>query len=274
MRNHATLFLAAFLAGCATDPTLENGGGSVASGSAAGSATNNANSQLEHCATTLGTIEINEDDSAPWFASLSQYQLPSPQPLLRLMVQQSNCFVIVDREAGLQNDMGEQMLAQEGELRSNSNEQKGQIVAADYSMIPSVNFSEQGESGLSAAAAFVPVFGGVLGGVAGGIKTNEASTSLELIDNRSTVQIAASQGSAKNFDFGASGGALGWLGSGIGGGNVSAYSSTPEGKIITAAFMDAYNQMVDSLRNYQAQTVQGGLGTGGTLGVQGGSNGN
>ena len=46
---------------------------------------------------------------------------------------------------------------------------------------------------------------------------------------------------------------------------------SPEGKIIIAAFVDSYNQLVKAVRNYKAQTVKGGLGTGGTLGVQGGS---
>jgi hypothetical protein len=41
--------------------------------------------------------------------------------------------------------------------------------------------------------------------------------------------------------------------------------------VITAAFADSFNQMVRSLRNYKAQTVKGGLGTGGRLGVDGGS---
>ena len=36
---------------------------------------------------------------------------------------------------------------------------------------------------------------------------------------------------------------------------------------ITAAFADSYNQMVRALRNYRAQTVEGGLGKGGRLGV-------
>ena len=56
-----------------------------------------------------------------------------------------------------------------------------------------------------------------------------------------------------------------------GGGGAGGYSSTPEGKIIIAAFADSYNQLVMAVRNYKAQTVRGGLGTGGTLGVQGGS---
>jgi len=38
-----------------------------------------------------------------------------------------------------------------------------------------------------------------------------------------------------------------------------------------AAFMDSYNKMVVALRSYKAQTVKGGLGTGGRLGVSGGS---
>lgn len=54
-------------------------------------------------------------------------------------------------------------------------------------------------------------------------------------------------------------------------GGASGFSNTPEGKIIVAAFADSYNQMVKALRNYKAQTVRGGLGTGGRLGVQGGS---
>mgnify|MGYP007008895180 CR=1 FL=1 len=49
------------------------------------------------------------------------------------------------------------------------------------------------------------------------------------------------------------------------------YSNTPEGKILIAAFMDSYNQLVRAVRNYKAQEVAGGMGTGGALGVQGGS---
>jgi hypothetical protein len=96
---------------------------------------------------------------------------------------------------------------------------------------------------------------------------NEASTTLLLIDNRSGVQISAAEGTAKNFDFGLFGSAFtGGLAGGGGG-----YSNTPQGKVIVSAFADSYNQMVAALKNYKAQTVKGGLGTGGRLGVQGGS---
>ena len=55
------------------------------------------------------------------------------------------------------------------------------------------------------------------------------------------------------------------------GGGLGGYSNTAEGKVIVAAFTDSYNNLVRAVRNYKAQEVQGGLGTGGGLGVQGGS---
>ncbi len=57
-----------------------------------------------------------------------------------------------------------------------------------------------------------------------------------------------------------------WVGAGLGG-----YTNTAEGKLLAGAFADAYNQLVKSVKNYRAQEVRGGLGTGGQLGVQGGS---
>lgn len=48
------------------------------------------------------------------------------------------------------------------------------------------------------------------------------------------------------------------------------YTNTPQGKVIVAAFADAYNQMITALRNYTAQSTGGsGLGTGGKLQVDG-----
>jgi len=51
-------------------------------------------------------------------------------------------------------------------------------------------------------------------------------------------------------------------------GALSGYSNTPEGKATVAAFIDAYNSMVIAVKNYKAQDVEGGLGTGGTLEVK------
>jgi hypothetical protein len=248
------------LSGClATAPTMGDNKGTV-TGAAGGGSTENANSKLEKCTETLGTLAMQEDVNAPWYMQLRNYSLGSTLPVLRLMIQQSNCFVIVERGAAMNNMMQERALANSGEARSGSNMGRGQMVAADYTMSPSIQFS--GKTGGGAVGALLP---GVAGLVAGGMSTNEASTTLLLIDNRSGVQISAAEGTAKNMDFNVFG-AFGGLGAAGGG-----YSSTPQGKVIVTAFADSYNQMVKALKNYKAQTVKGGLGTGGRLGVDGGS---
>lgn len=238
----------------------------TATGSAAGSSVQNANSQLEKCATTMGTVAIVEDTHASWYGILTgQWRLGSTVPVLKLLVQQSNCFVVVERGRAMGNIMGERALEQSGEMRKGSNFGKGQMVAADYSMSPSITFSNQNAGGAGAAV------GGRLGSVGallgGSMNVKEASTLLTLIDNRSSVQLAAAEGSARNMDFGAIGGLLG----SAAGGGLGGYSNTAEGKVIVAAFTDSYNNLVRAVRNYKAQEVQGGLGTGGGLGVQGGS---
>jgi len=134
-------------------------------------------------------------------------------------------------------------------------------------MQPTINFSQKGTGGLGAALGGLVPGGAVIAAAAGSIRSNEASTTLLLIDNRSGVQLSASQGSAKNWDIGGIGALVG----GGAGGGFGGYSNTPQGKVLIASFMDSYNQMVDSLRSYRAQTVEGGLGTGGGLGVQGGT---
>ncbi|MDO9237877.1 MAG: CsgG/HfaB family protein [Aquabacterium sp.] len=255
----------ALLAGCgSTAPTLGDNKG-VVSGAAGGESAEGQNSQLENCTETLGTLAIEEDTSASWYRQLHDHQLGSTVPVLRLMIQQSNCFVIVERGKSLNNMMREREFARGDESRAGSNFQKGQMVAADYSMSPAIQFS--GKTG--GGSAFGGGGGGalgMLGALAGSIGRNEASTTLLLIDNRSGVQISAAEGTAKNFDFGMFGAAFGGGGFGGGGG----YAKTPQGKVVVAAFADSFNQMVKALRKYKAQTVKGGLGTGGRLGVQGG----
>ena len=144
------------------------------------------------------------------------------------------------------------------------------MVASDYGMSPEIVFSNSNAGGMGGALGGLVGgrYSGVLAAVGGSLQTKEASAMLTLIDNRSGVQVAASEGSASKTDFGAFGSVFG----GGGAGGLGGYTNTAQGKVISAAFMDAFNQMVVSLRNYKAQTVQGqGLGGGGRLGVDGGA---
>ena len=255
----------------AADPQPGGGHATQAQGAAAGGASTEANSQLESCSETLGTISIDEQTNAGWYSAYqSQYKMGSTVPALRLIIQQSNCFVIVDRGRGLAARNREADLIRGEEGRAGSNYGKGQIAAADYTMIPEVILSDRGGTRAGGGLGGLlgrSSLGAVVGGIAGSMSTNEAGAILTLVDNRSTVQLAAAEGYSKNIDFAGLGG---FFGGGAAGG-AGAYTSTPQGKVIFAAFTDSYNKMVRALRNYKAQTVRGGLGTGGRLGVQGGS---
>ena len=261
----AALFAALAMMGCeGTMPQL-GGAKTPVTGAAGGATAANASSQLEHCDESLGTLAMEEDQSANWWHYYyGRYpQLGSTIPVLRMMIQQSNCFVVVERGQAMTNMMQERALQQSGEMREGSNFGKGQMVAADYTMRPSIQFSAKGTGGASGVLGAFGVLGRTASALAGGLKSNEASTTLLMIDNRSGVQLAAAQGNAKNFDFNLFGGIFG---GGLGGG-AGGFTNTPEGKIITAAFMDSYNQLVQAVRNYNAQTVKGGLGKGGSLKV-------
>ena len=81
--------------------------------------------------------------------------------------------------------------------------------------------------------------------MAGGLKFKEAQTSMLVADARSGVQVAAAEGSTKKADI-----RLGGLFFGGGtGAAAGGYGNTNEGKIIAAAFMDNYNNVVKAVRN-------------------------
>jgi curli biogenesis system outer membrane secretion channel CsgG len=263
---------AALLSGClATTPASGGASATAVQGAAAGQQTAGANSSLEKCSETLGTVRIEENTNASWYGYYnSRYRTGSTVPLLRTLVQQSNCFVVVERnQRAMQNIAGERNLIRGDEGRAGSNMGGGQMVAADYTMTPEIMLADKG--GTQARGALGGLIPGIAGtairAVSGSVSSNEAGTTLLLVDIRSGVQISAAEGYAKNTDFGVAGGIFGFGGAG----GASAFTNTPEGKVIAAAFVDSYNKMVVALRNYKAQTVQGGLGAGGRLGVQGGS---
>jgi hypothetical protein len=227
------------------------------SGAAGGSTSAGADETLERCKAPLGTIAVDDGRNAT--------QVTTIEPLLRLAVQQSNCFVItsignqktdarLSRITGLQRNSGE--------YRAGSKQQKGQRVAADYYMEPQIIINDSAIGGVSGVLGGL-IGGNALGKIAGGMQSKASVVTLTLFDVRSALQISAAEGNSTATNYGA---ALAGLGGGAGGG-LSGFSRTPEGKATVAAFIDAYNKMVVALRSYKAQDVKGGLGRGGQLQV-------
>jgi curli biogenesis system outer membrane secretion channel CsgG len=219
---------------------------------------------LEHCDQPLGTVGVVEEQEGDWYRYLtSDLRLPSTVPVIRMLIQQSNCFVVVERGRAMRNMMQERALMDSGEMREGSNFGKGQMVAADYTLNPSINFSQSNAGGIGGVIGSFGGKWGAVGAIAGGLKFKKAETMLTMIDNRSGVQIGVAQGNATKTDF--SLGFGGYGGSGFGG--LGGYTNTPEGKALAAAFANAYNNLVRAMRNYQPQQVEGGLGKGGKLKV-------
>jgi len=260
------LLLILMATGCSSMQMGSSGAKTTATGSAAGAHAEGVSPALERCDKPLGTVALAEDVNAPWYRTLNEYKLGSTAPVLRLLAQQSNCFVVVERGRAMDNMMQERGLAQSGELRQGSDFGKGQLVSADYSLSPSITFSSNNAGGL--AGTIGGLFGDksrVFVGLAGNVNFRDASSLLTLIDNRSGVQLAVAEGSARNADFGA----LGSIFGSSAGGSLGGYSNTAEGKVIVAALTDSFNNIIRSVRNYRMQNVEGGLGTGrGGLQVQ------
>ncbi len=254
------------ISGCFASTITRGTGGTDVNGSAGGATSADANPSLERCDQTLGTLAVDDGSGAAWYADFNaRTRVNSIEPLLRLAVQQSNCFVITS----IGNSRTESRLSaitdkqrNSGEFRAGSNQQKGQRVAADYFLEPAV-IIDNSLTGKVAGGLASMVGGSALVGLAGGATAKESVVTLSLFDIRSSVQISAAEGSSSSKNYG---GVVGLFG-GVGAAGLGGFSRTPEGKATVAAFLDAYNGMVVSLKNYKAQEVEGGLGTGGTLNV-------
>ena len=202
--------------------------------------------QIQKCDKPIGTLAVHEPQQ-DYILALQRYNLGSPVGLIRMIVQQSNCFVVVERGVAMQNMKQERALASAGEMQQDENMGGGQMKAADFILTPAVVFDNPNAGGIGGAAGGL-LGRGKLGALAGGVKFKEAQTSMLIADARTSVQVAAAEGKAKKTNFGLGG--FGWAGGlGVAGGG---YSNTAEGKVIAASFFDNYNNIVQSLKSTPA----------------------
>ena len=111
----AVLVVPLLLGACGKSSTTLGDGGSVISGSAGPAGAHKASRELVKCEVPVATLALVENPNG---YAYSGYQLPaSPVPLVRLLAQQSGCFRVVDRAAGLKATVREQELKEAGVLR-------------------------------------------------------------------------------------------------------------------------------------------------------------
>ncbi len=227
----------------------------VTAGSASVVAAGEKEIQLPACDKTFGTLSVAEPEQKWWV----QYNLESPEALIKVFVAECKCFTLVDRGRGLEAALKERELAAGGEVGVESNIGKGQIRAADYVLIPDIVSQNSNAGGKSIGGAFGGLLGrraGGLGVVLGGVslKKKTADVVLTLTDVRSTEEVAVVKGHAKktNVGWGAGGGAF-WGGFAAAG--ASSYANTEIGQVVAMAYLDAFTKLVAEVREVKKEAA-------------------
>jgi curli biogenesis system outer membrane secretion channel CsgG len=211
--------------------------------------------EIPVCTHRIGTLAIVEPDQQWW----RELNLGSPEAIIKVFVQQSGCFTIVNRGRAMQSRAMERAMAEQGELQQGSNMGGGQVKAADYFLQPDIVTANRNSGGGGAGAAIGGIlghFGGwasTVGAVAGGInvKKGEANVTLSLVNARTTEEEALTQGYFRKTDlsWGLGGGAGWWGGFAAAGGY--GYQNTEIGQVIVLAYLDAYKKLVTQLGGMQ-----------------------
>jgi curli biogenesis system outer membrane secretion channel CsgG len=209
-----------------------------------------ATAQIPQCAKPIGVLAIVEPETQWW----RELNLGSPEAVIKVFVQQSHCFTIVNRGRSMQSRAMERALADQGELQQGSNLGRGQVKAADYFLEPNIvsaNRNSGGGGGGAALGALGGLFGGggsFVGGLVGGInvKKGEANVTLSVVNARTTEEyVVEGYARKKDISWGAGGGGGWWGGFAAAGGH--GYQDTEIGQVIVLAYLDAYTKLVTQL---------------------------
>jgi curli biogenesis system outer membrane secretion channel CsgG len=201
--------------------------------------------ELPRCPKPLGTLAISEPETQ-WWGNMG---LGSPEALIRVYVQKSGCFRLVNRSArGMEAMSRERDLAAGGELRRGGTVGKGQMVQADFTVIPDIVTGNSNRGGTAITGVLGGLMGGALGGIVGGIniKKKSANVVLNMVNNKSSEEfVHEGQSTKTDLGWGAGGGFLG--GGVLAGGGAASYDNTEIGQVIALAYLDAYTKMVQDM---------------------------
>jgi curli biogenesis system outer membrane secretion channel CsgG len=213
--------------------------------------------EIPVCSHRIGTLAIVPPDKEWW----RELNLGSPEAIIKIFVQQSGCFTMVNRDRALNSRAMERAMAEQGELQRGSNFGKGQVKAADYFLQPDIVSTNKNSGGGGAGAAVGGLLGpfgggwGAVGALAGSnnVKKGEANVTLDLVNARTTEEEALTEGYARKTDisWGAGGGYASWW-SGFAAAGASGYQNTEIGQVIVLAYLDAYKKLVTQLGGYSA----------------------
>jgi curli biogenesis system outer membrane secretion channel CsgG len=214
-------------------------------GSSGRQAQEKGTTEIPVCTKKLGALAIVEPDDQWW----REFNLGSPESILRVFVQKSGCFTLVNRGRSMMSRNMERAMADAGELQDGSNLGKGQVRAADYYLQPDLVSGNRNSGGGGIGAIAGGLLGGFAGGIVGGInvKKKEANVTLSIVNARTTEEEALTEGYARKSDLSFGGGAGGGWWGGFAGAGGGGYQNTEIGQVIVLAYLDAYTKLVTQL---------------------------
>ena len=194
------------------------------------------------CKKKYGALAVVEPERNWW----REFGLASPEALLKVFVNKSGCFALVDRGKGMAAAQAERALASSGELRGRSNVGKGQVKAADYVLVPDLVAQNRNAGGNKIGGLLGGLLPGAAGAVLGGISLTKktADVVLTVTDVRSSEQVAMVEGHSTKTDLGWGGGGGLFGGGAFAAGGATGYADTEIGQVITLAYLKAYTNLV------------------------------
>ncbi len=207
-------------------------------------AKDDAEPKLATCQQSLGTVAIVDGDTQGW----TKFGLGSPRDLIAAMAAQSGCFTLHNASSGKPADFLMNAIAGDKEEVD-----QGMSLARSALTTAAVHSGAMG-----AVASRVPMVGGMLGGMMGGFggKKKTVAAALRVMSPATGQTIASGSGETKKSSI--SIGGLGGYGgnpwgdaaraqmSAMGYGDYAngAYASSKDGKMLTTAFIQAFNSVV------------------------------
>jgi len=213
---------------------------------------------IPKCAKKYGTLAVIEPEKNWW----TEVGLGSPAALIKVYVNQSACFTLLDRGKGMAAAQAERALAGSGELRGGSNLGKGQVKAADYVLVPDLVSKNNNAGGNHIGGMLGGLLphgaGAILGGIS--LKKKTADVVLTVTDVRSSEQLVMSEGHSTKTDLGWGAGGGFFAGGAFAAGGATGYSDTEVGQVVSLAYLAAYKDMIEKFaalpENAKAEAAQ------------------
>lgn len=205
-------------------------------------AANKKGPELVKCEESMGTIAVVDGDASGW----TEWGLGSPRNLINTLATESGCFMphdsageelarfLVTAIAGSKEDVDQGMQLAKG--------------AASEALLRS--------GAMSSIVSKVPIGGALLGAFGGlGGKKKTVAAGLRVVSPANGITVAAGSGSVKKSRLSFSNSSGAWA---QGAASSAGYQSSKDGKMLTEAFVLAFNNLVEQRASIETAPSAGG----------------